>query len=185
LDYEHPNHVYKLKNAIYGLKQAPRSWYDRLDSFLIEQSFTRGQVDKTLFIKKLNNKLLIVQIYVDDIIFGATEETLCKEFSCCMQKEFEMSMMGELNFFLGLHGKKMKHGTFLSQTKYCIELIKKFSMEKCKEASTPMATSTYLDLDEKGKSVDESRYRGMIGSLLYLTVSRPDIMLSICLCARY
>jgi len=151
LDYEHPNHVYKLKKALYGLKQAPRSWYDRLSSFLIEQSFTRGQVDKTLFIKKVNNELLIVQIYVDDIIIGSTNKTMCKEFPCCMQKEFEMFMMAELNFFLGLQVKKMKHGTFLSQTKYCIELIKNFSMEKCKEASTPMATSTYLDLDEKGK----------------------------------
>ena len=98
-----------------------------------------------------------MQIYVDDIIFGATNETLCKEFSSSMQKEFEMSMMGELNFFLGLQVKQMKHGTFLCQTKYYVELIKKFVKEKCKEASTPMATSTYLDLDEKGKSVDESR----------------------------
>ena len=96
-----------------------------------------------------------------------------------------MSMMGELNFFLRLQFKQMKHGTFLSQTKYYIELIKKFGMEKCKEASTLMATSTYLELDEIGKSVDESRYGGMIGSLLYLTASRPYIMLSVCLCARY
>ena len=159
LDYKHPNYVYKLKKALYGLKQAPRLWYDRLSSFLIEQSFTKGQVDKTLFIKKVNNELLIVQIYVDDIIFGATNKTLCNEFSCCMQKEFEVSMMGELNFFLSLQIKQMKHETFLSQTKYCIELIKKFGMKKCKETSTPMTTSTYLDLDEKGKSVDESRYR--------------------------
>ena len=129
--------------------------------------------------------MLIVQIYVDDIIFGSTNETLCKEFSCCMQKEFEMSMIGELNFFLGLQVKQMEHGTFLSQTKFCIELIKKFGMEKCKEASTPMATSIYLDLDEKGKLVDESRYRGMIGSLLYITASRLDIMLSVCLYVRY
>jgi len=124
------------------LKQAPRSWYERLGSFLTEQSFTRGQVDKTLFIKKVNNELLIVQIYVDDIIFGATNETLCKEVSCCMQKEFEMSMMRELNFILGLQVKQMKHGTFLSQTKYCIEPINKFGVEKFKKASTPMATST-------------------------------------------
>jgi len=102
-----------------------------------------------------------------------------------MHKEFEMSIMGELNFFLGLHVKQMKHGTFLCQSKYCTKLIKKFGMEKCKEAYTPIATSTYLDLDEKGKSVDESIYRGMTGSLLYLTSRRPDIILSVCLCARY
>ena len=94
MNYEHPNHVYRMKKALYGLKQAPSSWYDRLSSFLIEQSFTRGQVNKTLFIKKVNSELLIVQIYVDDIILGATNEILCKEFSSCMQKGFEMSMMG-------------------------------------------------------------------------------------------
>ena len=129
--------------------------------------------------------MLVVQIYVDDIIFGTINETSCKEFSSSMQKEFEMSMMGELNFFLGLQVRKMKHETFLCQTKNCIKLIKKFCMEKCKEATTPMTTSTYHDLDEKGKSVDESRYRGMIGSFLYLTASRLDIMFSVCLCSRY
>jgi len=99
---------------------------------------------RLFFIKKVNNDLLVFQIYVDDIIFGSTNETLCNEFSCCMQLEFEMSMMEELNFFLGLQVKQLKHETFLSQTKYCIELIKEFGIEKCKEAPTPMATSTYL-----------------------------------------
>ena len=102
VDYKHPNNVYRLKKALYGLKQASRSWYERLSNFLVEPFFTRGQVDKTLFIKKVNSELLIVQIYVDDSIFGATNEILCKEFSNCMQNEFEMSMMGKLNFFLGL-----------------------------------------------------------------------------------
>jgi len=136
-------------------------WNKHLDlgatNFLIEQSFVRGQVGKKLFIKRVKNELLVVQIYVDNIIFGATNETLCKEFSSCMQKEFEMSMIGELNFFLGLLVKQMEHGTFLCQTKYCTWLIMKFDMEKCKEASDPMATSTYLDLYEKGKSINESR----------------------------
>ena len=107
VDYEHPNHVYRLKRALYGLKQAPRSWYDRLSSFLIEQSFTRGQVEKTLFIKKVNSELLIIQIYVNDIIFCVANEILCKEFSSYMQKEFEMYMMEELNFFLGLQIKQI------------------------------------------------------------------------------
>ena len=96
-----------------------------------------------------------------------------------------MSVMGEFNFFLGFQDKQMKYGTFLCQNKYCTKLIKKFVMERCKEASTPMATSTYLDLDEKGKLVDELRYRGMIGSLLYLIASQPNIMLSVFLCAWY
>jgi len=107
------------------------------------------------------------------------------KFVAAMQGEFEMSMMGELNYFLGLQIKQLNHGTFLSQTKYCKELLKKFDMENCKEISTPMATNCYLDSDEKGTSVDQTKYRGLIGSLLYLTTSRPNIMFSVCLCARF
>jgi len=98
--HEFPNHVFKLTKALYGLKQAPRAWYERLSGFLLEKGFTRGKIDTTLFTKTKNDDLLIVQIYVDDIIFGSTNENMCSEFSKIMQKEFEMSMMGELNFFL-------------------------------------------------------------------------------------
>ena len=102
-----------------------------------------------------------------------------------MQGEFEMSMMGDLNFFLGLQVKQLDHGTFLNQSKYCKELLKKYEMDSCKESSTPMATSNYLDADESGKPFDSTKYRGLIGSLLYLTASRPDIMFSVCMCARF
>ena len=104
-DFENPhfpNHVFKLSKALYKLKQAPRAWQERLSKFLIKKGFNRGEVDTTLFIKVKGNDILIVQIYVDDIIFGATNESLCQEFSKVMQDEFEMSMMGELAFFLGL-----------------------------------------------------------------------------------
>ena len=101
-DIRKPNHVYKLTKALYGFKQVPRVWYERLSKFMIDQGFTRGKVDTILFVKLVNDDYLIVQIYVDDIIFGTTNEFLCKEFNECMQGEFEMSMMGELNFFLGL-----------------------------------------------------------------------------------
>ncbi|MCH82973.1 copia-type pol polyprotein [Trifolium medium] len=184
-NFEFPNHVYKLKKALYGLKQAPRAWYDRLSKFLLENNFERGKVDTTLFIKKSKHDILLVQIYVDDIIFGATNESLCKDFSNIMQSEFEMSMMGELRYFLGLQIHQSKEGIFINQSKYCKELLKKFGMQNAKEISTPMSTSCYLDKDEGGKSVDESKYRGMIGSLLYLTASRPDIMFSVCMCARF
>jgi hypothetical protein len=180
-----PNNVYKLKKALYGLKQAPRAWYERLSRFLIEKGFSIGKVDTTLFIKNNNLGFIIVQIYVDDIIFGATNEILCEDFAKCMQDEFEMSMMGELNFFLGLQVKQSKDAIFISQSKYTKELLKKFGMENTKHATTPMSTSTKLDKDECGKPVDIKMYRGMIGSLLYLTASRPDIMFSVCLCARF
>jgi len=184
-DFEKANHVFKLKRALYGLKQAPRAWYERLSKFLLDNGFQRGKVDKTLFIKNKEKDILLVQIYVDDIIFGATNESLCKEFSKLMTNEFEMSMMGELNYFLGLQVKQMDKGTFVSQHKYCKELLKRFEMENSKEMATPMSTSEHLDKDEKGKEVDIKKYRGMIGSLLYLTASRPDIMFSVCMCARF
>ena len=131
-DSQKLDHVYRLKKALYGLKQAPRAWYERLSKFLLEKNFTRGKVDTTLFIKKKDNDILLVQIYVDDIIFGSTNESLCKEFSIDMQSEFEMSMMGELNYFLGLQIKQTNDGIFVNQAKYCKELIKKFGMENSK-----------------------------------------------------
>ncbi|XP_042972981.1 uncharacterized protein LOC122304782, partial [Carya illinoinensis] len=180
-----PNHVFKLTKALYGLKQAPRAWYERLSGFLIEKGFSRGKIDTTLFIKYENDDILLIQIYVDDIIFGATNENMCQVFAKTMQEEFEMSMMGELTFFLGLQIKQAKSETFINQSKYIKELLKKFGMENAKEIGTPMSPSTKLDKDESGKPVDSKIYRGMIGSLLYLTASRPDIMFSVCLCARF
>lgn len=128
---------------------------------------------------------MLVQIYVDDIIFGSTNAALAEEFSSLMSSEFEMSMMGELTFFLGLQIKQMKEGIFVSQTKYARELVKKFRMEDSKTISTPMAQNANLDSDPSGKTVDITQYRAMIGSLLYLTASRPDIMFAVCLCAWY
>ena len=144
-----------------------------------------GKIDTTLFIKPKKNDMLIVQIYVDDIIFGATNGSFCEEFSKSMHSEFEMSMMGELNFFLGLQIKQLKKGTFINQAKYVRDLLKKYNLEEVKAKSTPMGSSIKLDMDEKGKPVDQTKYRGMIGSLLYLTASRPDIMYSVCLRARF
>ena len=184
-DENFPEHVFKLKKALYGLKQAPRAWYERLSTFLIENGFSRGKVDTTLFRKDKNSKFILVQIYVDDIIFGATDESLCKDFSNLMQKEFEMSLMGELKFFLGLQVKQTLDEIYIHQTKYTNELLKKFKLDDCKTMSTPMHPSSTLRLDDKDKKVDEKVYRGMIGSLLYLTASRPDIMFSVCLCACF
>ncbi|WKA07524.1 hypothetical protein VitviT2T_025341 [Vitis vinifera] len=183
--FNFPNHVFKLKKALYGLKQTPRAWYERLSKFLLKKGFKMEKIDTTLFIKTKENGMLLVQIYVDDIIFGATNVSLCKEFSKCMHSEFEMSMMGELNFFLELQIKQLKEETFINQAKYITDLLKRFNMEEAKTMKTPMSSSIKLDKDEKGKSINSTMYRGMIGSLLYLTASRPDIMYSICLCARF
>jgi len=181
----HPNHAYKLKKALYGLKQAPRKWYERLSSFLLSHHYERGKIDTTLFIKKSNSAVILVQIYVDDIIFYFSNDKLCEEFVTTTQGEFEMSMMGELSFFLGLQIKQSKEGIFLCQSKYCKDILKKFEMESCKGATTPMSTNYYLSADEAGTTMDQTKYRGLIGSLLHLTASRPDIMFVVCLCARF
>ena len=180
-----PNHVFKLKKALYGLKQAPRAWYARLNSFLLDLGFVRGEADRTLFIKGNKNHITVAQIYVDDIVFGST----CKEdldiFVKNMTAAFEMSMLGELNFFLGLQIQQNSSGMFLSQSKYAKNLIKKFKLESAKHMRTPMSSTLKICKDELGENVDPTLYRSMIGSLLYLTASRPDIMFSVCVCARY
>ena len=144
-----------------------------------------GKIDTTLFIKTKENDMLLVQIYVDDIIFEATNVSLCEEFPKFMHSEFEMSIMRELNFSLELQIKQLKEGTFINQAKYIRDLLKRFNMEEAKTMKTPMSSLIKLDKDEKGKSIDSTMYKDMIGSLLYLTTSRPDIMYSVCLCARF
>jgi hypothetical protein len=180
-----PNFVYRLLKALYGLKQAPRAWYETLSQFLLEHQFTRGTIDKTLFFKKHGNDIILVQIYVDDIIFGSSNEKLCERFSKLMQSKYEMSMMGELTYFLGLQVHQREDGIFINQSKYVKDLLKKYGLEESSPAKTPMSTAIKLDEDKKGKRVDIKVYRGMVGSLLYLTASRPDIMFATCLCARF
>ncbi|KAH9687354.1 Integrase catalytic domain-containing protein [Citrus sinensis] len=153
-----PDHVYRLSKALYGLKQAPRAWYDRLKNFLLDNDFSMGKMDTTLFVKHKNQDILIVQIYVDDIIFGSTNELLCKDFSSRMSQEFEMSMMGELKYFIRLQIKQNEEGIFINQAKYVKDLLKRFGYDNGTTKSTPMSTTIKLDKDEKGKEVDIKMY---------------------------
>ncbi|WVZ76462.1 hypothetical protein U9M48_024438 [Paspalum notatum var. saurae] len=177
--------VYKLRKALYGLKQAPRAWYARLKNFLLKSGLVMGSVDKTLFLLSRGGDTLIVQIYIDDIIFGGSSHALVSSFAEQMSREFKMSLMGELQFFLGLQIKQGLEGTFVHQAKYTRDILKKFNMGDSKPMTTPMSTNTALDADEDGEAVDQKKFRGMIGSLLYLTATRPDIQFAVCLCARY
>ncbi|GJU32444.1 retrovirus-related pol polyprotein from transposon TNT 1-94 [Tanacetum coccineum] len=170
IDPEYPDHVYRLKKALYGLKQAPRAWYDKLSSFLIERPHRED--------------ILFVQVYVDDIIFGSTNPDFSKRFAKLMKNNFEMSMMGELMFFLGLQVHQYPHGIFISQSQYAIELLKKHGLDECVSMSTPMATER-LDADLQGTPTDQTTYRRMIGGLMYLTASRLDIAFATFVCARY
>ncbi|GJS92851.1 retrovirus-related pol polyprotein from transposon TNT 1-94 [Tanacetum coccineum] len=160
VDKDNPNHVYKLKKALYGLKQAPRAWYDMLSSFLISQDFSKGSVDPTLFIRREGKELLLVQIYFDDIIFAASTPELCDLFTKII-------------------------GIFINQSKYALESLKKYGFDFCDPVNTPMVEKSKLDEDKERKAVDPSHYHGMIGTLLYLTASRPDLQFFICTCGRY
>ncbi|KAJ9544511.1 hypothetical protein OSB04_024218 [Centaurea solstitialis] len=184
-DPRYPDRVYKLNKALYGLHQAPRAWYDTLSTYLLENDFTRGVIDKTLFIKREKQEILLVQIYVDDIIFGSTKSSMCKEFEDLMHKKFKMSAMGELTFFLGLQVAQKTDGIFIHQSKYVKDILHKFGFSDVKPASTPMETHKHLTVDPEGQEVDVHHYRSMIGSLMYLTASRPDIMFAVCVCARF
>ncbi|GKD43914.1 retrovirus-related pol polyprotein from transposon TNT 1-94 [Tanacetum coccineum] len=153
VDPDHPNHVYKLKKALYGLKQAPRAWYDLLSSFLLSEKFTKGTVDPTLFISREGKDILLVQIYVDDIIFASTKPDLCELFSKIMCSKFKMSMMGKLSFFLGLQISQSPRGIFLNQSKYALKPLKKYGIETCEPSDTPIVEKSKLDEDSQGKAV--------------------------------
>ncbi|GJU22979.1 putative ribonuclease H-like domain-containing protein [Tanacetum coccineum] len=174
VDPAHSNKVYKVVKALYSLHQAPRAWYETLFSFLLEHGFRRSTIDKTLFIKKNKIDIMLVQVYVDDIIFGSTKKSMCTEQ--VMHKRFQMSSMGELRFLLGLQVRQQPHGIFISQDKYVADILKKFDFCSIKTATTPIESNKPLVKDKDGVEIDVHEYRSMIGSLMYLTASRPDIM---------
>ncbi|WVZ75853.1 hypothetical protein U9M48_023877 [Paspalum notatum var. saurae] len=153
-----PDRVYKLRKALYGLKQAPRAWYARLKSFLLKSGFGMGSVDMTLFLLSRGGDTLIVQIYDDDIIFGGSSHALVSSFAEQMSREFEMSIMGELQFFLGLQIKQCPEGTFVHQAKYTRDILKKFEMGDSKPMTTLMSTNMALDADEDGDAVDQKEF---------------------------
>nr|GEZ68936.1 retrovirus-related Pol polyprotein from transposon TNT 1-94 [Tanacetum cinerariifolium] len=184
VDPYHPDKVYRLKKALYGLKQAPRAWYNELSNFLVSKRFSKGSIDPTLFITKHGGDILLVQIYVDDIIFGSKSPKLSKQFEKLMHNKFQMSMMGELKFFLGIQIHHSPCGIFINQAKYAQEILIKHGMTSCDSIGTPMATK-HLDADLSGTPIDQTKYQSMVGALMYLTASRPDIVHATCYYARY
>ncbi|GJS82037.1 putative ribonuclease H-like domain-containing protein [Tanacetum coccineum] len=175
-DFGHPDKVYKVVKALYGLHQALKAWYKTLANYLLGNGFKRGKIDQTLFIKKQKGDILLVQVYVDDIIFGSTNKDLCTAFEKLMKDKFQISSIGELTFFLGLQVQQKEDGIFISQDKYVAEILKKFNYTDVKSASTPVDLEKPLVKDGDADDVDVHLYRSMIGSLMYLTASRPDII---------
>ncbi|GJS90610.1 retrovirus-related pol polyprotein from transposon TNT 1-94 [Tanacetum coccineum] len=159
IDPDHPTHVYCLKKALYGLKQAPRAWYDTLSRFLLDNKFSKGAVDLTLLTRKTGKHIFLVQIYVDDIIFALTDPKACDLFSNEMSSKFQMSMMGQMLFFLGLQVSQIPGGIFINQLKFALEILKKFGMNSCDPVDTPMVDRLKLDEDPLGILVDQTRFR--------------------------
>nr|GEX05640.1 hypothetical protein [Tanacetum cinerariifolium] len=166
-------------------RKSPLAWYDVLSQFLIESGFQKGSTDTTLFIKKKGKHIMLIQIYVDDIIFGSTNPKYYTKFSDLMVKHSEMSMMGEMKFFLGLQVNQFSNGIFINQSKYILDILKRFGMKNYDIVPTLMVEQAKLKLDLVRKPADHTDYRSMIGSLMYVTSIRPDIMFSTCMCVRY
>ena len=182
---EKEDYVCRLNKALYGLKQAPRACYARIDGYLHQQGFKKGIFDSNIYVQIDKYNLTIVEVYVDDIIFGSNNDWLSKNFATKMQSEFEMSLLGELTYFLRLQISQQEKGIFICQAKYIKEILKKFKMEDCKIVLTLMVTSCKLSIDNSYKDVDQRLYRSMIGSLLYVTASRPDVMQEVGQVARF
>nr|GEU88397.1 retrovirus-related Pol polyprotein from transposon TNT 1-94 [Tanacetum cinerariifolium] len=147
IDADHPSYVFKLKKALYGLKQAPRAWYNELSTFLQQNHFFKGTTDPTLFIRRFVNDILVVQVCVDDIIFGSSHPRYTHLFSDLMKSHFKMSMMREMIFFLGLQVNQFPFGIFINQSNYVLEILKKYGMESCDLVGTTMEIKDKLDLD--------------------------------------
>ncbi|GKB95393.1 putative ribonuclease H-like domain-containing protein, partial [Tanacetum coccineum] len=161
-DPDFPDIVYKVEKAFYGLHQASRALYETLLTYLLDNGFQREKIDKTLFIRRDKGDILLVQVYVDDIIFGSTKKSLCTEFEKMMHKKFQMSSMGELTFFLGLQVKQKEDGIFISQDKYVIEILKKFGFTDVKTASTPMEPQNFYSRMKMTQKINDVKARSML-----------------------
>eukprot|EP00253_Pinus_taeda_P030134 PITA_30134 len=177
--------VCRLKKVLYGLKKAPRAWYSRIDSYLQENGFEKCEGEPTLYIKENDGKILIVVLYVDDVIFTGNDDHLIQNFKTVMKEEFEMTDMGLLRYFLGIEVDQNENGIFITQAKYVNEVLERFNMQDSKAAITPKVMGLKLSKEDSSKDFDPSLYKSIIGSLMYLTATRPDIMFVVSLISRF
>eukprot|EP00253_Pinus_taeda_P013886 PITA_13886 len=177
--------VCRLKKALYELKQAPRAWYNRIDSYLLENRFDKCEGEPTLYIKEKDGKILIVVLYVDDVIFTGNDEYLIEYFKTVLKLEFEITDMGLLKYFLGIEVEQNGNEIFISQEKYVNEVLERFNMQDNKAAITPTVMGLKLSKEDNNKDFDHSLYKSIVGSLMYLTATRPDIMHVVSLISRF
>ena len=176
----------KLHKALYGLKQAPRSWYDKIDSFFIEHGFHRSLNDPNLYTKiNKQRQIILISLYVDDMIITRNADNLIKEIKQQMSQVFEMKDLGDLHYCIGLEVWKDSSQTFLTQGKYARTLLERFIMEQCKTTATPLQQNLKLSSDDGTKQVDATLYRKLVGSMIYLTTTRPDLAYSVSVLSQF
>jgi hypothetical protein len=180
------NQVYKLNKSLYGLRQAPRAWYNKIESYFITEGFAKCPHEHTLFVKQGDkNRILIVSIYVDDLIYTGNDEKLMSEFKNSMKEKFAMTDLGRMKYFLGIEVIQSNQGICFHLHKYSSEILKRFGMEECNKVCSPIVLRTKLVKDESRRAVNPTEYKQMIGCLMYLLATRPDLAFSVCLAARY
>ena len=177
--------LYKLKKALYGLKQAPRAWYSLIESYFMKEGFQKCPYEHTLFLKKSERGILIVCLYVDDLIFSGNDESMFSKFKQSMMAEFDMTDLGRMRYFLGIEVHQKGDGIFLSQRKYTQEVLERFGMEDCNPVHNPIVPGLKMVRDENGVKVDGTMYKQIVGSLMYLIATRPDIVYSVNLISRF
>lgn len=179
--------VYKLKKALYGLRQSPRAWYSRINSYFEKNGFQKCPQEHTLYIKIIPSKgrFMVVSLYVDDLIFTGNDMEMLNDFKASMKQEFDMTDLGELHHFLGIEVSQSSKGIFISQGRYAREILKKFKMENANSVSTPCVTGLKLSKKGEGKLVDPTIYRSLVGNLMYLTATRPDLMFVVSMISRF
>ncbi|XP_052287365.1 uncharacterized mitochondrial protein AtMg00810-like [Citrus sinensis] len=181
----HEDKVFILKKALYGLKQVPRAWNSRIDKYFQEKSFTQYPYEHALYVKEKDRDILIVCLYVDDLIFTRSNPNLFEEFKRVMIKEFEMTGIGLMAYYLGIEVKQKEEGIFISQESYAKEILKKFKMNDCKPISTPVECGVKLSKHDEGEGIDPTFFKSFVGSLRYLTCTRPYILYVVGLVSRY
>eukprot|EP00253_Pinus_taeda_P005804 PITA_05804 len=177
--------VCKLKKVLYGLKQAPRAWYSRIDAYLIENGFDKCDGEPTLYINENDGKIIIVVLYVDDLIFTSNDASLIADFKAVMKSEFEMTDLGFLRYFLRIEVDQSENGVFISQDKYVEAVLKIFNMQNSKAAVTPTVVGLKLTKEDSSKDFDPKLYKSIVGNLMYLTATRPDVMHAVSLISRF
>lgn len=178
--------VYRLYKSLYGLKQAPRAWFSRIERYFLKEGFEKSSGEHALFVKKdAEGNILIVSVYVDDLLYTGNNEQILISFKESMQQEFDMTDLGRMKFFLGIEVHQLEHGIFICQRKYISDVLDRFGMGECKSVKTPMVAGQKLHRDSKGVAVNDTYYKKIVGCLIYLTTTRPDIMFAVSLISRF